>query len=190
MVRKDAVPDAAQDFSFTAGGGLSPSSFSLDDDSEGTLSNTKTFEGVAPGSGYSVAENVPPSNWTQTSATCDDGSPISNINVSLGETVTCTFTNKSGKIVVVKDTQPDDPQDFNFTTGGGLSPSSFQLDDDGDPFNTPKNSRTFEGVAPGSGYSISEAVPAGWVQGSATCDDGSAVANMPSHWVRPSPARS
>ena len=34
-----------------------------------------------------------PSGWEQHSATCDDGSPPSAINVSAGETVTCTFTN-------------------------------------------------------------------------------------------------
>ena len=54
VVVKDATPNDAQDFSFTAGGGLSPASFSLDDDSDGTLSNTRTFANLAPGSGYSV----------------------------------------------------------------------------------------------------------------------------------------
>ena len=44
VVRKDAVPDDPQDFSFTAGGGLSPASFQLDDDSDPTLSNTQTFD--------------------------------------------------------------------------------------------------------------------------------------------------
>ena len=33
---KNAVPDSPQDFDFTAGGGLSPGSFSLDDDADGT----------------------------------------------------------------------------------------------------------------------------------------------------------
>ena len=80
---------------------------------------------VAPGSGYSVSETVP-SGWDQTSATCDDGSPVSNINVAPAEIVTCTFANrKRGQIVVVKDATPDDPQDFSFTAGGGLSPASF-----------------------------------------------------------------
>ena len=51
MVVEDAVPNDAQDFSFTTGGGLSPASFSLDDDSDGTLSNTRTFADLVPGSG-------------------------------------------------------------------------------------------------------------------------------------------
>ena len=126
MVIHDAVPDGAQDFSFTAGGGLSPASFSLDDDLDPTLSNTRTFNDVPVGSGYSIAETVP-AGWDLESATCDDGSPVSNIAVSAGETVTCTFTNhKRGQVVVVKDATPDDPQDFSFTAGGGLSPASFQ----------------------------------------------------------------
>jgi Beta-propeller repeat len=93
VVRKDAVPDDPQDFDFTAGGGLSPASFRLDDDADPALSNTRTFTNVATGSGYSIAEAAMPAGWEQTGASCDDGSSPSNITVSGGETVTCTFTN-------------------------------------------------------------------------------------------------
>jgi hypothetical protein len=178
VVRKDAVPDDAQDFSFTAGGGLSPGSFQLDDDGnvDPTLSSTRTF-GAAEGSGYSISETVP-SGWVQVSASCDNGSPISSIAVTAGQTVTCTFTNqKRGKIVVVKDAVPDHSQDFSFTAGGGLSPRSFQLDDDSDP--TLSNQREFSNLIPQSGYSIAEsAPPSGWEQAGATCDDGSPVSNI------------
>src|SRR6185312_16827472 len=92
-VVKQAQPNDPQDFSFTAGGGLSPTSFQLDDDSDATLPNTHTFNEVSSGSGYSIAENVP-AGWDQSSATCDDGSPVSNIAVGPGEHVTCTFTNR------------------------------------------------------------------------------------------------
>jgi hypothetical protein len=173
---KDAQPNDPQDFNFTAGGGLSPSSFSLDDDSDGTLPNTQTFANVPAGSGYSLSESVP-SGWDQLSATCDDGSPVSNINVAPAEAVTCTFTNrKRGKIVVVKNAIPDDPQDFSFTAGGGLSPSSFSLDDDSDA--TLSNTQTLNNVVPGSGYSVSESVPSGWVQVDTDCSDGSPVSNV------------
>ena len=91
FVNKDTVPNDPQNFSFTAAG-LAPASFTLDDDSDGTFSNSQTFTGVAAGSGYSVSETVP-SGWIQESATCSDGSPVSNINVSAGETITCTFRN-------------------------------------------------------------------------------------------------
>src|ERR671923_97112 len=112
-------------FSFSAGGGLSPSSFSLKNGDQQTFSN------VTPGSGYNVAETVP-SGWDLTSSTCDDGSPVSNIDVSPGETVTCTFTDtkQHGTIIVKKITNPSpDTSDtsFPFTTGGGLSPSTFSL---------------------------------------------------------------
>ena len=176
MIVKDAQPNDAQDFSFTAGGGLSPASFSLDDDSDGTLANSRIFTNVLPGGGYSVSEAVP-SGWVQSSATCNEGSPVSNINFSPGEQITCTFTNqKRGSITVVKDATPNDPQDFSFTAGGGLSPTSFSLDDDSD--GTLSTTRTFSSLAPGSGYSLSEAVPSGWDQTSATCDDGSPVSNI------------
>ncbi len=92
VVQKNSVPDDPRDFSFTAGGGLSPASFQLDDDSDPTLSNTQTFQDVPAGSGYSISE-APNSDWSLTSATCDDGSPVSNVSVNSGETVTCTFTN-------------------------------------------------------------------------------------------------
>ena len=51
------MPNDAQDFAFTAGGGLSPTSFSLDDDGDGTLSNTRTFDDLNAASGYSLAES-------------------------------------------------------------------------------------------------------------------------------------
>jgi len=116
VVIKDATPNDPQDFSFSAGGGLSPSSFSLDDDSDPTLSNTQMFNNVTPGGAYSVSETVP-QGWDQTSATCDDGSPISNINVSAGETVTCTFNNrKRARLIVEKQTDPDGAAgSFTFT---------------------------------------------------------------------------
>ena len=93
VVVKDAVPDDPQDFPFTAGGGLSPASFQLDDDGDdgNALSSTRTFSDVASGSGYSLAE-APQAGWGR-SMTCDDGSPVSNITLSAGETVTCTFVN-------------------------------------------------------------------------------------------------
>ena len=88
---KGRGPDDPQNFGFTAGGGLTPTSFQLDDDSDGTLSNTRTFANLAPGT-YSLSETVP-AGWYQGRGDCDDGSPLTNIEVSSCETVTCTFTN-------------------------------------------------------------------------------------------------
>ena len=84
-------------FSYTAGGGLTPTSFSLKN------GESQTYNDVFAGSGYSVAETVP-ANWELVSAVCDDGSPVSNISVSPEEVVTCTFTNQlqTGAIQVTK----------------------------------------------------------------------------------------
>jgi hypothetical protein len=110
VVKKNAVPDDAQDFSFTAGGGLSPVSFSLDDDADGTLSDTQTFSNVDPGT-YSVTEAAT-SGWEQTAATCDDGSPPSAIDLDSGETVTCTFTNS---------------KNYGYARPKGATPLNFRL---------------------------------------------------------------
>src|SRR5919201_1380885 len=163
----DPNPDPTNtSFSFTAGGGLTPTSFSLKNGEQ------KKFEAINPGSGYSVAETVP-TGWDLQSSTCDDGSPVSNIDVSAGETVTCTFTNKArGTIKIKKVTDPssDTTTSFSFTAGGGLSPSSFSLTNGG--------TQTFSNVVPGSGYSAAENVPSGWDLTSSSCDDGSPVSNI------------
>ena len=174
---KDAQPDDGQDGGVEVGGGLAPASFDLDDDSDGTLSSSRTFADVDPGT-YSASETSVPAGWSLASATCDDGSPVTAIDVGAGEDVTCTFTNEDdrGRIVVVKDAQPDDPQNFSFTAGGGLSPTSFTLDDDAD--GALSSTQTFEDVIPGSGYSVAETLPVGWLQISATCSDGSPVSNV------------
>src|SRR5207244_1947393 len=151
----------------TAGGGLTPTSFSLKNGQQQTYSN------VTPGSGYSVAETVP-SGWDLTSSTCSDGSPVSNIDVSPGETVTCTFTDrKRGTIIVMKVTDPSpypSNTSYSFTAASRLAPSAFSLMN-GDQ-------QTFSDVTPGSGYSVAESVPAGWALASSTCDDGSPVTNI------------
>jgi hypothetical protein len=161
VVVEDASRTTPQDFDFTAGGGLSPSSFQLDDDADGTLSNTRTFTDVVPGTATLAVETVPAAG-TRRAPPASDGSPCRTSRAP-AETVTCTFSNrKRGQIVVVKDAQPDDAQDFSFTAGGGLSPSSFQLDDDAD--GTLSNTRTFTNVAPVRLLGR-ETVPAGWDHG-------------------------
>ena len=187
VVVQDSQPNDAQDFGFTAAGGLSPTSFSLDDDADGTLSNTRTFTNVVSRNGYSLSQATP-AGWGPGSGTCNDNSPITNIDVNPNETVTCTFVSqKQGSVTIVKDAVPNDAQDFGFTVGGGLSPSSFNLDDDSD--GALSNTRAFTNVNPGT-YSASETVPPGWNQTGATCSDGSPVTASP--WVLPrtSPAPS
>ena len=176
IVVEDAVPDAAQDFAYTAGGGLSPASFSLDDDADGTLSNSRTFSNLPPASGYS-SPRVGTERLAAGLCHLRRRQPDIEHRVGTGETVTCTFTNnKRGKIVVVKDATPNDPQDFTFTTGGGLRPrASSSTTTPTGPSRTPARSAT---CRRSSGYSWPETVPSGWDQTAATCNDGSPVTNI------------
>lgn len=73
-----------QSFTFTTGG-TGYTGFSLTD------AATPNSQTLAAGT-YSVSEGAV-AGWTQTSATCSDGSPVSAIVLSADETVTCTFTN-------------------------------------------------------------------------------------------------
>jgi hypothetical protein len=166
---KDAIPNDAQDFAF-AGNITGCTAFSLDDDADGTLTNTKICA-VHPGT-FNVDETVP-AGWVKTSATCSDGSPITAIDVSPGENITCTFTNtKDGQITIVKDVQnpENDPQDFVFA-GNITGCTAFSLDDDAD--GTLSNTKVCP-VHPGT-FNVDETVPANWAKTSATCSDGSPI---------------
>jgi len=73
-----------------------------------------------------------------------------------------------GTIVVIKDAQPDSPQDFSFLLVNQSKPNDptpFQLDDD--PASPLPATASF-GLRPGT-YSISEVPLTGWNQTSATC---------------------
>jgi plastocyanin len=112
---------------------------------------------------YAVSETVP-TGWDLASATCDDGSDPSAIDLAAGETVTCTFTNQAdSNIIVKKETNPDGSlQTFEFDTDYG---ANFSLADGG--------SNDSGDIDPGT-YSVSEInIPADWSLDTATCDDGS-----------------
>ncbi|MEZ4511881.1 MAG: Ig-like domain-containing protein [Chloroflexota bacterium] len=101
---KDASPNGSQTFGF-ASPGLSPTSFTLDDNGNNgdTYSNTQAFT-AAPGQ-YAVSENDPSATgYTLTGLDCNDdassvasgentGTRTATINLEPNETVTCTFTN-------------------------------------------------------------------------------------------------
>ncbi len=178
IIIKDTIPDGPQDFAFTTtGAGLS--NFNLDDDADGTLSNTQTFNNVtAGGASYSV-EETPVTGWTLTNLVCSSaggstftytgttgtdafeaGDDTAIITLADGDTVTCTYTNTQdeSRITIIKDSVPADPEDFSYTTTGGLS--SFSLDDDAD--GTLPNSKVFSGLAASVDYSVTEGAVAGW----------------------------
>ncbi|MEU0533693.1 prealbumin-like fold domain-containing protein [Amycolatopsis tolypomycina] len=140
-------------FSFALTGGPSAlnKSFSLKNGESNTTTN------VQAGSGYTAAETVP-ANWSLTSATCDDGSPVTNIDVSADETVTCTFTNtlQLGAIKVTKtrkhaaDGAGDHPHaGVNFTVNGVTKATDSA------------GVACFDGLTFGS-YTVHETVPAGY----------------------------
>ena len=178
VIIKDAVPNDAQDFSFTSDI-TGNTAFDLDDDGDNanTLSNTKTISGLDPGT-YTVTEATA-SGWDLTSLVCVDATSNSSvalntraatINLAAGETVTCTYTNtKRGSIVIVKDAVPNHAQDFSFTsdiTGN----TAFDLDDDGDNANTLSNTKTITNVIAGT-YTVTEAATSGWDLTNITCVD-------------------
>jgi hypothetical protein len=152
-IAKDAVPDDAQDFSFSGDLG----NFSLDDDADGTLPNSTDFVGVSPGT-YSVTETLP-SGWDVTDITCVD--PTSN---SSGDTGTGAAT-----IIVEKQTVPDSAVgDFEFT---GDAAGTIQGD----------GQIVVSNLLPGS-YSSTEADPTpGFDLTSIVCDDANSGGDVGTH---------
>ena len=170
---KDAQPNDAQDFTFTPSVATIPA-FPLDDDSDPTLSHQRVISGLPAGS-YTFTETQV-SGWTLASIVCTPSAGTTTnvvtgaatIVLAAGANVTCTFTNtKLGTLTIVKDAQPDDPQDFTFTTvGAGLS--AFDLDDD--PTNgTLLSSKTFTNLAAGVSFTVTEGAVAGWTVPSIQC---------------------
>jgi hypothetical protein len=113
---------------------------------------------------YSSTEADPTPDFDLTQIICDDSNSsgdvaelTANFVLDPGETVKCTFWNtQRGTITIIKDAQPNDAQDFDFT-GSGLS--SFDLDDDND--GTLSNAKSFSSVQPGD-YSVTESAVDGW----------------------------
>lgn len=84
VVAKETTPDGStQTFEFTAS--WSTGGFTLSDGGRHTSTE------LSPGT-YAVSEQLP-SGWSQQSAVCSDGSPVSAVSLEESETVTCTFVN-------------------------------------------------------------------------------------------------
>lgn len=156
MIRK-VTEGGSGTFGFTSTT-LAPTTWDLTTTGSGAAhADARTFSGVRAGT-YDASETVPP-GWNLTSATCDDGSPVSAIDLAAGETVTCTFTNTAqATLIVAKETAPDhSSQEFKFTKTSGfeINGGTFDLTDGTNTGNTYAN------VTPGT-YVVNEAVPAGW----------------------------
>jgi len=178
---KAATPEDGTDFAFTSNipGG---DRFTLDVDSDGTYSDTITFNNLAVGS-YAITE-ILPTSWQLDSASCTGGSDGGNLSgeilsvaLGTGENVTCTFTNSqepTGNLTIIKAATPEDGTDFAFTSNipGG---DRFTLDVDSD--GTYSDTITFNNLAVGS-YAITEILPTSWQLDSASCTGGSDGGNL------------
>jgi hypothetical protein len=113
---------------------LDPNAFDLTTTGPGAPgSDERPFNGILASSlvgPYDVAEDVP-AGWNLVSSACDDGSPVSAIDLQDGETIICTFHNarQRGAIDITKmrkhaaDGPGDHPhQGVTFTVEGGELP--------------------------------------------------------------------
>ena len=165
VVKKVTVPSpdpTNTSFSFTSNF-ANPLTFSL------ANGGSKTTTGLQPGSGYTVSETVP-TGWISDGGVCDDGSPPSNINLSQGETVTCTFTNTGqGHLITKKVTDPTgSSQSFGFTTNAGPDAS----------FNLTDGQSHDSGAVNAGTYNVAEGTePTNWAPGTpaSSCDNGNPV---------------
>jgi hypothetical protein len=160
---KDAVPDNAQDFAFTTTGGLSPTGFSLDDDTNATLPKTQSYSGITSFVNYTVAETAvagwavsfanPPCVLTSGNGggSSASGSTVT-INMKEGENYSCTFTNTraDGTITLIKS--------VSNTHGGNAGVDDFGLTIGG----TAVKSGGSISATPGTAYAINEAGLAGY----------------------------
>jgi hypothetical protein len=172
---KDVNPEPdGSDFAFTSAG---LSNFSLDDDADATLSNTKVYSNQDAGS-YTVTESVT-TGYDLIDITCsgDDNQVIGTdsdadftagdtavtIDLDAGENVTCTYTNeKDASITIIKDVNPEpDGTDFAFT---GLA--GFSLDDDAEA--TLSNTKSALDQNPGT-YVIGESTNANYTLKTISC---------------------
>ena len=112
IVDKVTIP-AGDSQSFEFDPSWSASNFNLTD-----AATPHNSGNLAPGA-YSVSESAV-SGWTLASATCDDGSLISAIDLAASETVTCTFTNVKNPKITIVPTQTNEvgtPHTFTVTVG-------------------------------------------------------------------------
>ncbi len=138
VVKDDKNPETdAQDFGFSATGtGMTPASFTLDDDADATNSNQQAFSQLLPGS-RTVSE-TPNSNWALTNIQCTGatsstiayvggnanaafqaGDNTAGIGLAAGEDLTCTFTNqRKAQLIVTKTVVNGGTQSFDFSRTG------------------------------------------------------------------------
>ena len=181
IIEKDTIPNGSTPFSFTPAGFNSGDVFVLDDDGT-ALPNPNSMSFQVPGDVALTVTETTVTGFVLSDIVCTNAAgpiPAARVTVNLpsvtvtvldDETVTCVFTNRQqGRIIIRKNTVPNDPQDFLFiAAGSGLS--NFLLEDDGNEMVAPFNSQTFN-VLPGD-YRVQESLPVpGFELTSLTCTD-------------------
>jgi len=172
IIHKETIPDEdpnTTDFGFTKSFPTDPSStntFTLQDD------GTQTFNNVLFGTDYTVDETTVGTGYDFDSVDCSASVGVT--SSIIGSVVTfdidheddvleCTYYNAArASLTFVKDAERIGV-DFDYTTSGGLSPSTFSLAD-GD-------SQVYDNLAPAT-YGATETVPDGWNLVSQNCDNG------------------
>jgi len=173
IIEKQTDPDGStQQFDFSAS--YDANGFSLSD------GQTNTSGALDPGT-YSVSETLP-ADWDLTSASCDDASAPSAIDLQAGETVTCTFNNRErGMVDLVKLT--NGVEDPNFTWSFTLNGPDVSVSD-----STPPTLLDFDQakLIPGETYTLCETgIAAGWTLQWNLDVDGNSVFTMPPDQVLP-----
>jgi uncharacterized repeat protein (TIGR01451 family) len=170
-----------QDFDFDLTGSGLPADLDLDTDAgNATLPSEQTFALNAGQLGAKTVTESVTAGWSLTNLACTGAGADSStdlatrkatLDIDAGETVVCTFTNtKDATLTVVKDAQPNDAQDFAFTTTGSQL-SGFLLDDDGD--GTLSNTQVFTISGGGFGAkTVTESEVAGWSLSALDCTEG------------------
>ena len=151
----------------------------------GTPALSPQFSATAVNSAVTIAETVP-SGWQFNTATCTDANSavtgnvgsfgtlvgatltIPAANVKAGSVITCAFTNTKLARLTISKTSVGAGGAFNFTSTGGLSPSTFTLN----PNPPVTDSRTFVNLVPGT-YTVTELALLGFRLADITC------ANLP-----------
>ena len=139
--------------------------------------NTDTETIVTTETGIFELQELVPAGWILSNAICtndvggatvgvwDNVDTISGVDLSPGDSVTCTFTNQAvGTVTLVKNTVGGDGS-FDFVTDVPGLGSNIQT--------AGGTGQTSASNVPAGTYSIAETVPAGWQLDNATCSDGS-----------------
>jgi hypothetical protein len=161
IVIRKVTNDGQGPFAFTSNS-LTPAAWTLTTTAPGDAgADARMFGDLAPGT-YDADETVP-AGWNLVSATCDNGSPVSAIALSGGQTVTCTFVNERerGAILIQKTRKHaaaggDAPHGgVAFAVTGNSLPDAIQTETDS------AGMACVDGLLMGD-YMVTETVPAGY----------------------------